>query len=100
MVCRSVGWFVSLSVGWSVRNAYVGGKRQDGERLLLCILTCYRSLGPWIHLFVCWSLSVEQVPRGYNDAPSSVDRQTKLHFDLPIDTNTCSLMVLYTLNAS
>ena len=38
----------------------------------------------------------KQVPRGYNDAPSSVNRQTKSHSDLPIpsiDTKPCSLMV-------
>ena len=48
------------------------------------------------------------VPRGYNDATSSVDRrtksqtdrQTRSHSNIPIDTKTCSLMVLYTLNAS
>ena len=27
------------------------------------------------------------------------DRQTKSHSDVPIDTKTCSLMVLYILNA-
>ena len=45
------------------------------------------------------NLLAKQVPWGYNDAPSSVDRQTKSHSDLPIDIKTCSLMVLHTLSA-
>ena len=36
-VCRSVKWLV----GWSVHNSFVGVQRQDGERLLSCIRTCF-----------------------------------------------------------
>ena len=35
----SVGRLVGRSVGRSVRNAFFGGQRQDGERLLSCIQT-------------------------------------------------------------
>ena len=34
-VNQSVRWLV----GWSVRNAFVGGQRQDGERLKSCLYT-------------------------------------------------------------
>ena len=45
-VCPSVGWLV----GRSVRNAFVGGQRQDGERLLSCIRTCFNELSMVFHV--------------------------------------------------
>ena len=36
----SVRGCVRRSVGWSVRNAFVGGPRQDGEWLMSCMRNC------------------------------------------------------------
>ena len=40
LVCWSVSWSVGPLVHWSVGNAFVGGLRRAGERLISCIRTC------------------------------------------------------------
>ena len=40
-VCRSVRRSVRQSVGRSVGNAFVGGQRRAGERLISCVRTCF-----------------------------------------------------------